>query len=161
MGMGLTIVNAGVSGDTSAGGLARLNWLLGPSADGLPDALIVALGANDGLRGLDPSETRKNIGAILKMLGDRSIPVLLAGMQAPPNLGADYVDEFNSIYPEMAMQYGAVYYPFFLQGVAAVPELNQNDGIHPNTAGVSIIVEKMLPSVLQLLQLVEHKNLRK
>jgi len=156
MGINANIINGGVSGDTSAGGLARLNWLLGP-AD-MPDGVIVAIGANDGLRALEPSETRKNINAILKTLKQKKTPALLAGMQAPPNLGGDYVNEFNSIYPEMAAQYGAVFYPFFLDGVAAQPELNQDDGIHPNVAGVDKIVEQMLPSVLQLLELIKQKN---
>ena len=156
MGLNIKIINGGVSGDTSAGGLARLNWLLGPVD--MPDGVIVAIGANDGLRALEPGETRKNINAILKTLKQKKTPALLAGMQAPPNLGSDYVNEFNSIYPEMAAQYGAVFYPFFLDGVAAQPELNQDDGIHPNVTGVDKIVEQMLPSVLQLVEQIKKQK---
>ncbi|MCK4940056.1 MAG: arylesterase, partial [Rhodospirillaceae bacterium] len=130
------------------GGLSRINWLLKPP----PAAVIVELGANDGLRGLDPASTRANIDGILKLLKRENIPVLLTGMQAPPNLGRDYGAEFNSIYPDMAGKYGAVYYPFFLEGVATTPELNQKDGIHPNARGVDIIVDGMLPSVRQLIE---------
>lgn len=157
MGINATIINGGVSGDTSAGGLARLSWLL----DQRFDAVIINLGANDGLRGLDPSETKKNIGKILKILDEHSIPALLAGMQAPPNLGADYVNEFNSIYPDLAQQFGIVFYPFFLEGVAAIPELNQPDGIHPNALGVDLIVEKILPNILQLVEQIKSKSLKK
>lgn len=157
MGINATIINGGVSGDTSAGGLARLSWLL----DQRFDAVIINLGANDGLRGLDPSETKKNIGKILKILDEHSIPALLAGMQAPPNLGADYVNEFNSIYPDLAQQFGIVFYPFFLDGVAAIPELNQPDGIHPNALGVDLIVEKILPNILQLVEQIKSKSLKK
>ena len=148
MGLNVAVVNGGVSGDTSAGGLSRINWLLKPP----PSAVIIELGANDGLRGLDPASTRANIDGILKLLKRENIPVLLTGMQAPPNLGRDYGAEFNSIYPDMAGKYGAVYYPFFLEGVATTPELNQKDGIHPNARGVDIIVDGMLPSVRQLIE---------
>ncbi len=148
MGLNVVVVNGGVSGDTSAGGLARIGWLLKPP----PGAVIVAIGANDGLRGLNPASTRDNIDGILGLLKQENIPVLLTGMQAPPNLGRDYGAEFNSIYPEMAAKYGAGYYPFFLEGVATIPELNQKDGIHPNARGVDIIVKAMLPSVRQLIE---------
>ena len=151
MGMDVAVVNGGVSGDTSAGGLARINWLLRPR----PDAVIVELGANDGLRGLDPAATRVNMDAVLKLLKDAAIPTLLTGMQAPPNLGRDYGVEFNSIYPDIAAKYGALYYPFFLDGVATIPELNQKDGIHPNARGVDIIVGAMIPSVRQLIERVK------
>ena len=154
MGIDVVVVNGGVSGDTSAGGLARIGWLLNPR----PDAVIIELGANDGLRGLDPASTRNNIDAIISMLKGENIPVLLTGMQAPPNLGRDYGAEFNSIYPEMAAKHGTVYYPFYLKGVAAVAELNQKDGIHPNAQGVDIIVGAILPSVRQLIEQIKPKR---
>ncbi len=145
------IVNGGVSGDTSAGGLARLAWLLSDPSGEPVDAVILALGANDGLRGLDPAQTRANLNATLARLGKRNIPVLVAGMLAPPNLGNDYGVEFNAIYPELAEQHGQQLYAFFLDGVAAKPELNQHDGIHPNEAGVDEVVRRMLPSVNSLI----------
>ena len=154
MGIDVVVVNGGVSGDTSAGGLARIGWLLNPR----PDAVIIELGANDGLRGLDPASTRNNIDAIISMLKGANIPVLLTGMQAPPNLGRDYGAEFNSIYPEMAAKHGTVYYPFYLKGVAAVAELNQKDGIHPNAQGGDIIVGAILPSVRQLIEQIKPKR---
>lgn len=147
MGINVTIVNGGVSGDTSAGGLARISWLLNPR----PHGVIVELGANDGLRGLNPAETRQNLEKLLSLLKKQTIPVLLTGMQAPPNLGRDYVDEFNKIYPDLAAKHHALYYPFFLQGVATNPSLNQKDGIHPNAKGVDIIVNEMLPTVARLI----------
>lgn len=143
----VTVVNAGVSGDTSAGGLARLNWLLG---DDYTHA-IVELGGNDVLRGLEPHETRANLDAILTALKARDIEVLLAGMRAPPNLGPGYEKEFNGLYAELAEKHGVMLYPFFLDGVAAEPELNLEDGIHPNEEGVAVIVERMLPYVEKLL----------
>lgn len=159
IGTNASIINGGVSGDTSAGGRARLGWLLNPQPGPRPDAVIVELGANDGLRGLDPAETRANLDAILARLGAEKIPVLLTGMLAPPNLGRDYGAEFNSIYPDLAKKYGVLYYPFFLNGVATMPELNQKDGIHPNEQGVGVIVEKMLPTVQQLLERARHAKL--
>jgi len=147
-GESVTVVNAGVSGDTSAGGRSRLGWLLSNPVD----AVIVELGANDGLRGLDPAETRRNLDWILATLKERRIPMLVTGMLAPPNLGEDYGIEFNAIYPELAQKYGALYDAFFLQGVAADPGLNQADGIHPNADGVAVIVERLTPKVQQLLK---------
>lgn len=146
-GRDVTVINAGVSGDTSAGGRSRLEWLLTPEID----VVIVELGANDGLRGLDPAETRANLEWILATLQDKGLAVLLSGMVAPPNLGQDYGREFNAIYPELAQKYGAMLDPFFLQGVAADPTLNQRDGIHPNADGVAIIVKRMAPRVIELL----------
>ena len=145
-GLDVTVINAGVSGDTAEGGLARLDWALGGGAD----AAIVELGANDMLRGMDPANTRKALDAILAKLAEKKIPVLLAGMRAAPNLGADYVARFDGLYPDLAAKYGAILYPFFLDGVAAERGLLQADGLHPNTKGVALIVERMLPSVERL-----------
>lgn len=146
-GVNARVVNAGLSGDTSAGGLARLDWALEPK----PDFAIVELGANDGLRGLDPAQTRDNLDGILTKLKAKGVPVLLAGMYAPPNMGPDYGKAFNALYPELARKHGVAFYPFFLDGVAADPSLNQPDGIHPNAKGVEIIVRLMLPPVLKLI----------
>lgn len=146
-GMDVVVLNGGVSGDTTAGGLARLDWMLSDQ----PDAVIVELGANDGLRGLDPDETQANLDAILNKLNERNIPVLLAGMIAPPNMGSEYGEDFNRIYPLLAKRYDVVFYPFFLEGAAGIPELNQEDAIHPNAKGVAEIVRRILPSVKELL----------
>lgn len=146
-GLAATVLDGGVSGDTTAGGLARLDWALADE----PHAVILELGANDGLRGLDPAATRANLDAILTRLGEARIPVLLAGMLAPPNLGPEYGDEFNRIYPELAEAHGVALYPFFLDGVAAEPALNQEDGIHPNAAGVRVVVERLLPELRRLI----------
>jgi len=150
-GIDAVVVNSGVSGDTSAGGLSRLDWALAPGPDGPADALIVELGANDGLRGLDPKATEKNLDAILARAGERGLKVLLTGMLAPPNLGREYGAEFNGIFPRLAAKHGILLYPFFLEGVAADPALNQADGIHPNARGVAVIVERMLPYVKKLI----------
>ena len=141
------VVNGGVSGDTSAGGLARLDWLLADK----PDLVIVELGANDALRGLDPEDTRRNLDALVARIRTSGADVLLAGMQAPPNLGREYGAEFNRIFPELAKRHKVALYPFFLDGVAADPALNQADGIHPNAKGVSVIVDRMLPALLRAL----------
>lgn len=143
-GIDAKVINGGVSGDTSAGGLARLDWLLGDK----PDLVIVELGANDGLRGLDPDGTRDNLDRIIMRIRETGAHVLLAGMVAPPNLGSDYVERFNAIYPALAQKHGTAFYPFFLDGVAMDPALNQQDGIHPTAEGVAMIVEKMLPVVI-------------
>ncbi len=142
------VINAGVSGDTTAGGLARLGWALADK----PDAVIVELGANDGLRGFEPAATRANLDGIVGEIEDRGLPVLIAGMLAPPNLGRDYAQEYDAVFPDVAERHGAVLYPFFLDGVAAIPELNQGDGIHPNARGVPIVVERILPYVEDLLR---------
>ncbi len=147
-GLAARVIDGGVSGDTTAGGLARLDWSLADD----PDAVILELGANDGLRGLDPAATRANLDAMLGRLAAAGKPVLLAGMLAPPNLGPEYGAEFNRIYPELAASHGVLLYPFFLDGVAAEPALNQGDGIHPNEAGVRVIVERMLPEVRRLIE---------
>lgn len=141
------VIASGVAGDTSAGGRARLAWSLADR----PDAAIVELGANDGLRGIDPASTYGNLDAILAELKRRGIPALLAGMYAPPNLGSEYGEAFNAIYPRLAERHGVVLYPFFLKGVAVEPALNQPDGIHPNAEGVAVIVERILPYVMRVL----------
>ncbi|WP_340108101.1 arylesterase [Pikeienuella sp. HZG-20] len=141
------VVNAGVSGDTSAGGRARLDWALGGGAD----ALIVELGGNDLLRAIDPAATRENIAAILSEAAARGLPVLLTGMKAPLNYGPDYKAEFDALYPELAEKYGALYDPFFLEGLPGKPALFQADGIHPNAAGVGKLVERFGPLALELI----------
>jgi acyl-CoA thioesterase-1 len=141
------VINSGVSGDTTAGGRARLGW----SLPGHVDLVILELGANDGLRGIDPAETEANLDAILMALGARDIPVLFTGMQAPPNLGREYAAAFDALFPRLAARHGVVFYPFFLDGVAAERSLNQPDGIHPNPAGVDRIVLRLLPFVRRAL----------
>lgn len=137
----VTIINAGVSGDTTRGGLARLDWALADE----PDIVMVALGGNDMLRGLEPSESYENLNAILARLSKRGTPVLLAGMLAPANMGASYQREFDAIYPALADDYDVVFYPFFLEGVALSPVLNQPDGLHPNKAGVEVMAKNLVP----------------
>ena len=151
-GIDATVINAGVSGDTSAGGLARLDWSLA----GHPDAAIVELGSNDALRGLPPTGTEKNLAAILQKLKAAHVAVLLCGMKAPRNLGLDYAREFDAIYARLAKRYGVLLYPFMLDGVAMNPKLNQADAIHPNPAGVKIIVARMLPLVKKLVAEARH-----
>ncbi|MEE3047721.1 MAG: arylesterase [Pseudomonadota bacterium] len=150
-GHAVRVINAGVAGDTTAGGRARLAWTRADK----PDAVILELGANDGLRGLDPAETLANLRAIMEQLKAADLPVLLAGMRAPPNLGRDFGAEFDTIFATVALEYDALFYPFFLEGVAARPTLNQNDGIHPNSAGVAIVVKRIIPSVEALLSRVQ------
>ena len=152
LGLDITVINAGVSGDTSAGGLARLDWTLSDN----PHAVIVALGANDALRALDPALTRENLDRIVGALRERGLPVLVAGMLAPRNLGAGYAERFDAIYPELAARHDTLLYPFLLEGVAGVAALNQEDGLHPNAAGVEEIVTHILPSVRCLLRRVRH-----
>ena len=151
-GENVKLINAGVSGDTSAGGLARLDWSLADH----PDAAIVELGSNDALRGLAPAETQKNLTAVLTKLQAAHIPVLLVGMLAPRNLGKEYAAAFDTIYPALAKKFDAILYPFMLDGVALAPRLNQADGIHPNPAGVNIIVGKMLPYAKRLVAEARH-----
>jgi acyl-CoA thioesterase-1 len=143
----VTIIDAAVSGDTSAGGRARLDWAL---ADGA-DAAIVELGANDGLRGVDPKDMEANLTAILDALAARHIPVLLTGMYAPPNLGPDYQTAFRAVFDRLGKRSGILYDPFFLDGVALSPELIQADHLHPNPEGVQRIVARILPAVEKLL----------
>jgi len=147
VGISTQVQNAGVSGDTSSGGRARIDWLL----DRRFDLVIVALGANDGLRGLDPALTRANLLEIIRRVRKTGARVLLAGMRAPPNLGRDYGRAFDALFPEIARTNGIAFYPFFLDGVAGRPDLNQPDGMHPNRKGVAIIVERMLPFVMKAL----------
>jgi acyl-CoA thioesterase-1 len=141
------VINAGVSGDTTRGGLERLDWAVPEDTD----AVIVELGANDALRGVEPSATRANLDRIVAQLVERDIAVLLAGMRAPPNLGDDYAAAFNAIYPDLAGRHEVLFYPFFLEGVAAERHLNQSDGMHPNEAGVAAIVERMIEPVEALI----------
>ena len=146
------VINAGVSGDTSAGGLARLDWVLGDQ----PDIVLVELGSNDALRGLDPEETFDNLDSIVLNLRAREVTVILAGMMAPRNLGREYVDAFDAIYRRVAEKHRIALYPFFLDGVALNPALNQADLIHPNQAGVDIIVKKILHAMRAVLQ--DHRG---
>jgi len=146
-GLAVEVINAGVSGDTTAGGLARLDW----AADAArPQFAIVELGANDALRGLDPRQAYDNLDRIVTRLAQRGVKVLLAGMMAPRNLGRDYGGEFDTIYPRLAAKHGVPLYGFFLDGVASDPALNQPDGLHPNAQGVEVIVERILPAVMRL-----------
>ena len=142
-GIEVDVANAGVSGDTSSGGRDRMDWSV---PDGT-DAVILELGANDALRGLDPKVTRAALSDILTRLKARKIAVLLCGMLAPPNYGSDYAARFNAIYPDLAKSFGVPLYPFFLDGVAGNARLNQADGIHPTAAGVDVIVKNILPNV--------------
>lgn len=153
-GLAVTIADAGVSGDTTSGGLARLDWSVPAGTDGV----ILELGANDALRGLDPAVPRASLEAILRRLKERGIPVLLCGMLSPPNLGADYARTFNAIYPDLARIYDAVFYPFFLDGVAGQRRLNQADGLHPTAAGVDVIVAEILPNVEELIARIRAKR---
>ncbi|MEM6762272.1 MAG: arylesterase [Pseudomonadota bacterium] len=144
-GVDVTVRDAGVSGDTTSGGLSRLDWSVGPEAD----AVIVALGGNDALRGLDPATTRENLNAIVDRLADRDVPVLVAGMLAPVNLGEEYGNAFRAVFEDLSAR-DIVYYPFFLEGVAANPDLNLPDGIHPTEEGVAVMVKNILPKVREL-----------
>jgi acyl-CoA thioesterase-1 len=143
----VTIIDGAVSGDTSAGGRARLDWTL---ADGA-DAAIVELGANDGLRGVDPKDMEANLSAILDELAAKHIPVLLTGMYAPPNMGPEYQQAFRAVYDRLGKRPGVIYDPFFLEGVVMHAELTQADGLHPNAEGVKREVARILPVVEQLL----------
>jgi acyl-CoA thioesterase-1 len=153
-GLAVEVANAGVSGDTASGGLARLDWAV--PAD--TDAVIVELGANDMLQGKDPRVARRALDEILRRLTERRIAVLFAGMRAAPNLGPEYAREFEAIYPELAAKYDVVFYPFFLDGIAAESRLNQRDGLHPTKAGVDTIVSRILPKVEELVARVREKR---
>lgn len=153
-GYDVAIVNAGVSGDTSSGARARLDWSVGADVDGA----IVEIGANDMLRGVPAAAIRANLEAMIVALKERGLPVLVAGMQAAPNLGADYGAAFNAAYPELAEKHGTLFYPFFLDGVAGNAALNQPDGIHPNAKGVDVIVGRILPSVESLISRAKERR---
>lgn len=146
-GQNVSVINAGVSGDTAAGGLARLDWALSDR----PQIVIVELGANDALRGLPPEQTRKNIEEIIIRLQKAEIAVLLTGMRSPRNFGFNHYNKFDRLFPELAEQYEVAFYPFFLEGVATKRRYNQSDGMHPNPEGVKVIVQGILPTVEQLL----------
>jgi acyl-CoA thioesterase-1 len=146
-GLGAHVVNAGVSGDTTAGGLARLDWALADK----PDIVILELGANDALRGIDPKIVRANLEAMIAKIEVSGAKLLLIGMRAPPNWGADYQRDFDRVYPELARAHGVTLYPFFLEGVAMDPKLNQPDGLHPNEKGVAALVDRIAPYVARLI----------
>lgn len=153
-GRDVSIANAGVSGDTASAAQARVDWSVPEGTDGV----ILVLGGNDILRGIDPAVTRKALSAILARLQERGIPVLLAGMRAPANLGAEYAKAFDAIYPDLARDYDVVFMPFFLEGVATDPRFNQSDGIHPSEAGVAAIVRNLLPYAAELIERVEKSG---
>src|SRR5215510_2532802 len=156
-GLDVTVINAGVSGETSAGGLARVDWLLGDGKSG-PDAAIVELGANDGLRGLPVTAMEKNLDTILAKFKARNIPVLFAGMKAPRNFGARYAADYDQVFPKLAQKYDVLFYPFFLEGVALDRALVQPDGLHPNPAGVDAIVKRIQPLAERLVQQVKTRR---
>jgi acyl-CoA thioesterase I len=153
-GLNVEVANAGVSGDTTAAGLARFDWSIPEGTD----AVILELGANDALRGVSPTQTRKNLDTIMKKLSERKIEVLIAGMKAPKSLGDEYEAQFEPIYPDLAGTYGALRYPFFLEGVVLNPKLNLDDGMHPTGEGVGVIVLYIMPSVEQLIARVVAKR---
>ncbi|MEO9469677.1 arylesterase [Parasphingorhabdus sp.] len=146
MGRDVRVHNAGVSGDTTAAGLRRMDFVL-DSLSKKPDLLILGLGGNDVLRGLKPSDTRANMEAMVQKLKERDIPVMLTGMLAPPNLGPEFTDEFNIVYPAVARKYDAALYPFFLDGLVGKPALLLPDGLHPSAEGIDVIVERIAPAV--------------
>jgi acyl-CoA thioesterase I len=147
LGVRAHVVNAGVSGDTTADGLARLDWALADK----PDLVILEMGANDMLRGIDPALVRANLDAMIRKIQASGARILLAGMRAAPNWGAAYQKSFDRIYPELARARGAALYPFFLDGVAMNPQLNQSDGLHPNERGVAVLVDRIMPYVVRLI----------
>lgn len=150
-GKDVRVHNAGVSGDTTAAGLRRMDFVL-DSLSRKPDLVILGLGGNDLLRGLKPADTRANMEAMVKKLKDRGIPVMLTGMLAPPNLGAAFTDEFNIIYPALAKKYDVALYPFFMDGVVGHPDLFLPDGLHPTAEGIDVIVGKITPQVAEMLE---------
>lgn len=147
-GISVDVINAGVSGDTSTSGLARLDWSVGEEAD----AVLLELGANDALRGISPEVTEKNLETVIEKLKERDVEILLAGMMAPPNMGKSYGEKFNSLYERLAQKHEVSLYPFFLEGVVADPKLNLPDGIHPTREGIAVIVENTLPAVRELIK---------
>lgn len=153
-GLEVSIANAGVSGDTTESGLARVDWSIPDGTDGV----ILELGANDALRGIAPEATEKNLDAIIVRLKERGIPVLLAGMMAPPNMGDDYAVRFNPIYQRIAEKHGLTLYPFFLDGVVTMPSLQLEDGMHPNAGGVAVMVERSIDTVQSFLRTIPQKS---
>jgi len=153
-GRDVSVANHGVSGDTSAGGLARLDWTLGDK----PKLVIVALGANDALRGLNPDDTEKNLDAIITRTKAAGAVVLLCGIKAPRNYGPEYVTKFDGLYERLASKHGVALLPFLLDGVAMMPELNQADGIHPNPKGVDVVVTHLAPAVIKVLDEIKKPN---
>jgi acyl-CoA thioesterase-1 len=153
-GQDVKVVNAGVSGDTASAGLARLDWALPEDAG----AVIIELGANDALEGLDPAATKATLEKIITQVKARGLPILLAGMEAPRNLGKEYVAAFHAIYPDLAARYDLILYPFFLDGVALDDSLTLDDGMHPNAKGVALIVQGILPKVEELLAQIAAKS---
>lgn len=149
LGYAYTVVNAGVSGETSSGALSRIEWVVA-SLD--PDIIILETGANDGLRGIDPTLLEDNLEAVISLLQEKKIVVVLAGMKMLPNLGPDYIEAFSRIYPQLAEKYNLIFMPFFLEGVAGDPELNQKDGIHPTAAGYARMVDNLLPHVIEAIR---------
>ena len=152
-GYDVELINAGVSGDTTSGGRSRLNWSVGPDADGV----ILELGANDMLRGIPVESSRENLDAMVTGLKERKLPVLIAGMLASPNMGKEYGKEFNAIFPDLAKKYDTLFYPFFLKDVAGEISLNQPDGMHPTNEGVAVIVENIFPNVKELIEKIKAK----
>jgi acyl-CoA thioesterase I len=153
-GQNVKVVNAGVSGDTAAAGLARLDWSMPDDAS----AVIIELGANDALQGLDPAATKATLEKIITQVKARGLPILLAGMEAPRNLGKEYVAAFGAIYPDLSARYDLILYPFFLDGVALDDSLTLNDGMHPNAKGVARIVDGILPKVEELLARIKSEK---
>jgi acyl-CoA thioesterase-1 len=153
-GHNVLVSNGGVAGDTTAAGLARLDWSIGEDVD----AVILEFGANDALRGIDPKVTRENLQKIVLKLRERRIPVLLAGMRSPANWGDTYAQDFDAIFPALAKEHELVFYPFFLEGVVLNARLNQNDGMHPNSKGVAEIVRQIIPSVEELIARAEARR---
>lgn len=150
-GLDMTVADAGVSGDTTSGGLSRIDWSVPDGTDGV----ILELGANDALRGIPPEQTEKNLETMIERLKERKIPIFLAGMLAPPNMGPDYAEKFNPIYKRLAEKYQLALYPFFLDGVAAQADLQLADGMHPNPRGVDVMVERILPAVIKFVGMID------
>lgn len=154
MGRDAAVINGGVSGDTTAGGAARIDWALADR----PQVMILALGGNDMLRGIDPASTRSNLEAVIAKAKAAGVEIVLAGMLAPPNLGVDYKRAFDALYPELAQAHDLLFLPFLLQDVAQVSGLNQADGLHPNGEGVAIMVRHLLPLVTEAMDRVQRKG---
>ncbi|NTF43626.1 arylesterase [Rhizobium rhizogenes] len=150
-GLDVAVADAGVSGDTTSGGLSRIDWSVPDGTDGV----VLELGANDALRGIPPEQTEKNLETMIERLKERKIPVFLAGMLAPPNMGPDYAEKFNPIYKRLADKYQLTLYPFFLDGVAAQADLQLDDGMHPNPKGVDVMVERILPAVIKFVGMID------